>query len=198
MLIACTKDTHWWNLAAMFNKTESANSIPISYSDFSCGLLILVWVLVNGDVVVVIKMGAYIHGVLFFYSRYIISWFYGISLKCFTTVPPVVCTDLVQTVNGFKFPYWQNYFEQQKFLNYLGTSIRHIRHTCSSHTVYGHILRMTTVVWSNSSVWAVGETWFRTPTTDIIQPDPSSARSIPIDEDWGALCQSCHRLGFHT
>ena len=57
----------------MFNKTESANSIPISYSDFSCGLLILVWVLVNGDVVVVIKMGAYIHGVLFFYSRYIIS-----------------------------------------------------------------------------------------------------------------------------
>ena len=34
----------------------------------TCGLLILVWVLVNGDVVVVIKMGAYIHGVLFFYG----------------------------------------------------------------------------------------------------------------------------------
>ena len=31
---------------------------------FSCGVPIFVWVLINSDVVVVIKMGAYIHGVL--------------------------------------------------------------------------------------------------------------------------------------
>ena len=51
---------------------------------------------------------------------------------------------------------------------------------CST-AVYGHILKMVTVVWSKSpSVWAGGETWFRTTTRDIVQPDLSSARSIPI------------------
>ena len=34
----------------------------------SCGVSLFVWVIINGDVVVVMKMGAYIHGVLYFYG----------------------------------------------------------------------------------------------------------------------------------
>ena len=37
---------------------------------FSCGVPIFVWVLINADVVVVIKMGAYIHGVLICVGAY--------------------------------------------------------------------------------------------------------------------------------
>ena len=46
---------------------------------FSCGVPIFVWVLINADVVVVIKMGAYIHGVLILCGC-LLSRFYGISI----------------------------------------------------------------------------------------------------------------------
>ena len=54
-------ERHWQKSATMFEKAESANSLPFA-GVFSCGVPVLVWVLINGDVVVVIKMGAYIHG----------------------------------------------------------------------------------------------------------------------------------------
>ena len=43
----------------MFEKDEAANSLPFAQNGY-----LFIWVLRNGNVVVVIKMGAYIHGVL--------------------------------------------------------------------------------------------------------------------------------------
>ena len=51
-------DTHWRKVAATFKKAESANSLPFAVP-FHMGAY-------KRDVVVVIKMGAYIHGVLIF------------------------------------------------------------------------------------------------------------------------------------
>ena len=49
-------DTHWRKVATTFEKAESANSLPFAVY-FHMGAY-------KRDVVVVIKMGAYIHGVL--------------------------------------------------------------------------------------------------------------------------------------
>ena len=50
------RDRHWRKVAATFEKAESANSLPFAVH-FHMGAY-------KRDVVVVIKMGAYIHGVL--------------------------------------------------------------------------------------------------------------------------------------
>ena len=39
---------------------------------FSCGVTIFVWVLLNSDVLVVIEMGAYIHGVYFLWVPFLL------------------------------------------------------------------------------------------------------------------------------
>ena len=66
-------------IAATFDKERISKftSICAVTGAFSCGVLIFIWVLINTYVVVVIKMGAYIHGVLIFYGC-LLSRFYGI------------------------------------------------------------------------------------------------------------------------
>ena len=49
----------------MFEKDEAANSLPFAWNGY-----LFIWVLRNGNVVVVIKMGAYIHGCLFCVGAY--------------------------------------------------------------------------------------------------------------------------------
>ena len=59
--------------------------------------------------------------------------------------------------------------------------------TRTIRTVNGHILRVGTVVHSNSSIWAGGEACLRSSTVDVIQPDKPGARSKPGKEsskDW--------------
>ena len=66
MLIACLQleiAIHWRKVAAMFDKTESANSLPFAVP-FHVGAY-------KRDVVVVIKMGDYIHGCLFCVGAYL-------------------------------------------------------------------------------------------------------------------------------
>jgi len=52
----------------------------------------------------------------------------------------------------------------------------------STRTVDCHILRVGTVVHSNSSIWAGGEACLRPSTVDVVQPDLSSARPKPAEE----------------
>ena len=55
-------DRHWRKVAATFEKAESANSLPLAVH-FHLGAYFCVGAY-KRDVVVVIKIGAYIHGVL--------------------------------------------------------------------------------------------------------------------------------------
>ena len=67
MLISCLQleiAIHWRKVAATFDKAESANSLPFAVP-FHVGAY-------KCDVVVVIKMGAYVHGCLFCVSAYCI------------------------------------------------------------------------------------------------------------------------------
>ena len=69
-------DRHWRKVAATFEKAESANSlsflVPVHVSAYFCvGVY-------KRDVVVVIKMGAYIHGVLILCGC-LLSQFYSIG-----------------------------------------------------------------------------------------------------------------------
>ena len=63
---------HWQKVAATFEKAKSANSLPFARNGayFCMGAY-------KRDVVVVIKMGAYIHGVLILCGC-LLSRFYGI------------------------------------------------------------------------------------------------------------------------
>ena len=58
-------DRHWRKVAATFEKAESANSLPFARNGclFMWGAYFCMGAY-KRDVVVVIKMGAYIHGVL--------------------------------------------------------------------------------------------------------------------------------------
>ena len=58
-------DRHWRKVAATFEKAESANSLPFAQNGylFMWGAYFCMGAY-KRDVVVVIKMGAYIHGVL--------------------------------------------------------------------------------------------------------------------------------------
>ena len=68
-------DRHWQKLAATFDKAESANSLPFAQQrvPFHVGCLFRAY---KRDEVVVIKMGAYIHGVLILCGC-LLSRFYG-------------------------------------------------------------------------------------------------------------------------
>ena len=70
-------DKHWRKLAARFEKTESANSLPFAGNGclFIWGAYFCMGAY-KRDAVVVIKMGAYIHGVLILCGC-LISQFYG-------------------------------------------------------------------------------------------------------------------------
>ena len=70
-------DTHWRKVAAMFEKAESANSLPFAWNGclFMWGAYFCMGAY-KCDVVVVIKMGAYIHGLLILYGC-LLSRFYG-------------------------------------------------------------------------------------------------------------------------
>ena len=61
-------DRHWQKVAAMFEKAESANSLPFAVY-FHMGAYFCMGAY-KRDVVVVIKMGAYIHGCLFCVGAY--------------------------------------------------------------------------------------------------------------------------------
>ena len=52
--------THWRKVATMLEKAKSTNSLLFAVPFHR--VLIFVWVLIKHDVVVAIKMGAYIHG----------------------------------------------------------------------------------------------------------------------------------------
>ena len=64
-------DRHWRKVAATFEKAKSANSLPFAVH-FHMGAYKL-------DVVVVIKMGAFFHGVLILCGC-LLSRFYGIKV----------------------------------------------------------------------------------------------------------------------
>ena len=64
------------NVAATFENAESANTFRLRC--LFMWVPIFVWVLINGDVVVVIRMGAYIHGVLILCGC-LLSLFYGMN-----------------------------------------------------------------------------------------------------------------------
>ena len=71
------RDRHWRNVAATFKKAKSANSLPFARNRcFFMWVPIFVWVLINTMWVVVIKMGAYIHGVHILCGC-LLSRFYG-------------------------------------------------------------------------------------------------------------------------
>ena len=55
--------SHQQRLATAFEKLNQQDCM--AKGAFSCGVAIFVWVLLNSDVLVVIEMGAYIHGVFF-------------------------------------------------------------------------------------------------------------------------------------
>ena len=70
-------DRHWRKVAATIEKTESANSLPLARN--GCNLMWGAYFCMGAykrDVVVVIKMGAYIHGVLILCGC-LLSRFYG-------------------------------------------------------------------------------------------------------------------------
>ena len=67
-------DRHWRKVAATFKKAESANSLPFAVP-FHVGAYFCMGAY-KRDVVVVIKTGAYIHGVLIFCGC-LLSRFYG-------------------------------------------------------------------------------------------------------------------------
>ena len=69
-------DRHWRKLAATLEKAESANSLPFAVH-FHMGTYFCMGTY-KCDVVVVIKMGAYIHGVLILCGC-LLSRFYGIG-----------------------------------------------------------------------------------------------------------------------
>ena len=71
-------DGHWRKVAATLEKAESANSLLFAQNGcLFIWVLVFVWVLINADVVVIIKMGAYIHGVLIL-CGFLLSQLYGI------------------------------------------------------------------------------------------------------------------------
>ena len=61
-------DRHWRKVAVMFEKAESANSLPCAVH-FHIGTYFCMGAY-KRDVVVVIKIGAYIHGCLFCVGAY--------------------------------------------------------------------------------------------------------------------------------
>ena len=60
--------------------------------------------------------------------------------------------------------------------------------SCSSTTINSHILRMITIVGSIGVSWARGQSWFRTRTSDIVQPDLSSSGTKPAEHYNIAIC----------
>ena len=71
-------DRHWRKAATMFEKAESANSLLFALNGylFMWGAYFCMGAY-KRNVVVVIKMGAYIHGVLIL-CGYLLSRFYGV------------------------------------------------------------------------------------------------------------------------
>ena len=72
-------DRHWRKVASTFEKAESANSLPFAQN--GCLFMWGNYFRMGGykrDVVVVIKMGAYIHGCLFcvgaYYPDFTVLW----------------------------------------------------------------------------------------------------------------------------
>ena len=55
------------------------------------------------------------------------------------------------------------------------TFIYNVITSCSSTTINSHIFRMYTIVGSIGVSWARGQSWFRTSTPDIVQPDSSGS-----------------------
>ena len=74
-------DRHWRKVAATFEKAESANSLPFAQNGclFMWGAYFCMGAY-KRDVVVVIKMGAYIHGVLILCGC-LLSRFYGVDVE---------------------------------------------------------------------------------------------------------------------
>ena len=90
-------DRHWRKVAATFEKAESANSLPFARNGclFMWGAYFCMGAY-KRDVVVVIKMGAYIHGVLIL-CGYLLCQYYGTVI-----LAHVQCLPSTSLFNGNK------------------------------------------------------------------------------------------------
>ena len=88
-LLTIIGDRHWQKLAAMFKKSRITKFTPLKGA-FSCGLMWGAYFCMGAykcDVVIVMKMGAYIHEVLIL-CGYLLSRFYGsLHLPCDRSTP---------------------------------------------------------------------------------------------------------------